>query len=196
MKKRVMIIGAGDAGAMLVKEINNHSALNSKIVVFVDDDSTKVGLRIGGAPVAGTTEEVPKIVKKYGVDEIIIAIPSAGKAQIQDIVAKCKKTKAKLKILPGIYEIIGGKVKISQVRDVQIEDLLGREQIKLDTNEIRNFIKYKTVMVTGAGGSIGSELCRQILHFQPSELILVEIYENSVYDLQTCKTSLTESMKA
>jgi len=183
-KKRVLIIGAGDAGAMLVKEINNHSALNSKIAAFVDDDPTKLGLRIGGAPVAGNTEEVPRIVKKYGIDEIIIAIPSAGRSQIQDIVAKCKRTKAKLKILPGIYEIIGGKVTISQVRDVQIEDLLGREQIKLDTNEIRKFIKYKKVMVTGAGGSIGSELCRQILHFQPSELILVEIYENSVYDLQ------------
>nr|WP_225877760.1 nucleoside-diphosphate sugar epimerase/dehydratase [Alkalibacter mobilis] len=183
-KKRVLIVGAGDAGAMLTKEINNHTDLNSKVVAFVDDDIRKKGLRINGIPVVGGSQDIPKLVKKYQIDEIVIAIPSAGKTQIQNIVAVCKKTKVKLKILPGIFEIIGGKVKVSQIRDVQIEDLLGREQIKLDTDEIREFLKYKTVMVTGAGGSIGSELCRQIVLYQPSKLILLDIYENSVYDLE------------
>ncbi|QSX07949.1 polysaccharide biosynthesis protein [Alkalibacter rhizosphaerae] len=183
-KKRVLIVGAGDAGAMLMKEINNHTELNSKVVAFVDDDVKKKGMRISGAPVVSTSDDIPKVVKKYQIDEIVIAIPSASKGQVQEIVSVCKKTKAKLKILPGIYEIIGGMVKVSHIRDVQIEDLLGREQVRLDMAEIRNFLKYKTVMVTGAGGSIGSELCRQIALFQPKELILLEIYENSVYDLE------------
>jgi FlaA1/EpsC-like NDP-sugar epimerase len=183
-KKRVLIVGAGDAGAMLTKEINNHTELNSKVVAFVDDDTKKRGLRIGGIPVVSTTEDVPRVVKKYQIDEIVIAIPSAAKGQMQNIVAICKKTKVKLKILPGIYEIIGGKVNVSQIRDVQIEDLLGREQVSLNMDEIRGFLKYKKILVTGAGGSIGSELCRQIVLFQPAQLILVDIYENSVYDLE------------
>lgn len=183
-KKRVLIVGAGDAGAMLTKEINNHVDLNSKVVAFVDDDPKKRGLRISGIPVVNNSHEIPRVVKKYQIDEIVIAIPSAGRNQIQEIVAICKKTQTKLKILPGIYEIIGGKVNVSHIRDVQIEDLLGREQIRLDMVEIQNFLKYKKVLVTGAGGSIGSELCRQIVLFQPAQLILLDIYENSVYDLE------------
>lgn len=183
-KKRVLIVGAGDAGAMLTKEINNHTELHSRVVAFVDDDQKKMRLRIGGIPVVSTSADIPKVVKKYQIDEIVIAIPSAGREEIQKIVTICKKTKADLKTLPGIYEIIGGKVKISHMREVRIEDLLGREEVKLDMEEIRKFLKYKKVMVTGAGGSIGSELCRQIVLFQPSQLILLEIYENSVYDLE------------
>ncbi|NTW71220.1 MAG: polysaccharide biosynthesis protein [Eubacteriaceae bacterium] len=183
-KKRVMIVGAGDAGAMLIKEINNHSQLKSKTVALIDDDFKKLGLRINGVPVMGNKEDIPEVARKMKIDEIVIAIPSANKQEVQEIVEICKKTRARLKILPGMYEIIGGKVSISQIRDVEIEDLLGREQIKLNTDEIRNFIKYKKILVTGGGGSIGSELCRQILKYQPSELIILDIYENSAYDLQ------------
>ncbi|HCX64716.1 MAG TPA: nucleoside-diphosphate sugar epimerase [Eubacteriaceae bacterium] len=183
-KKRIMIVGAGDAGAMLIKELNNHSELNSKPVALIDDDENKKNLRINGVPVYGNTKDIKDAARALNIDEIIIAIPSAGRTQIQLIMDECRQTKAKVKILPGIYEIIGGRVSISQVRDVQIEDLLGREPIKLDTDNIKKFIKYKKILVTGAGGSIGSELCRQILKFQPTELILLDIYENSLYDLQ------------
>lgn len=183
-KKRVLIVGAGDAGAMLTKEINNHTKLNSKVVAFADDDEKKRKLRIGGVPVVCRSTEIPKAVKKYRIDEIVIALPSAARSEKRRIFSVCKKTGANLKTLPGIYEIIGGKVKVSHMREVRIEDLLGREEVKLDMEEIRKFLKYKKIMVTGAGGSIGSELCRQIILFQPAELILLEIYENSVYDLQ------------
>ncbi|KPU27360.1 nucleoside-diphosphate sugar epimerase [Caloranaerobacter sp. TR13] len=183
-EKRVMIIGAGDAGAMVIKELKNHKDLNSKPVAVIDDDEKKEGQRINGVPVLGQRWDIVSVARKKKIDEIIIAIPSASKKDIREIVEECKRTKCKLKILPGMFELIDGKVTINDIRDVQIEDLLGREQVKLNIEEISGYLRNKKVLVTGGGGSIGSELCRQIAKFKPSELIILDIYENNAYDLQ------------
>lgn len=180
----VLIVGAGNAGAMIVKELKDHTKLNYKIVGLIDDNMNKHGQRLMGVKILGTVKELGDVVIDKEVDEIIIAIPSASKSDIKNIVNECKKTKAKVKILPGVYELIDGKVSIKQVRDVSIEDLLGREQVRLDTDKIGAYIKDKCIMVTGGGGSIGSELCRQIARFEPSLLIIVDIYENNAYELQ------------
>lgn len=182
--KRIMIIGAGDAGAMVIKEFMNHTQLNSKPVAIIDDDLTKEGTRIYGVPVVGQRYDIYSTAMKMDIDEIIIAIPSASKKVIKDVVEECKKTKCKTKILPGIYELIDEKVTISKLRDVDIEDLLGREQVKLDIDSISVYLKNKVVLVTGGGGSIGSELCRQIAKYSPKKLIILDIYENNAYDIQ------------
>ena len=183
-RKRIMVIGAGDAGAMIIREYKNHFSSTSTPVVVVDDDRTKQGQRISGVPVEGGREYIPELVKKYSINEIVIAIPSASKKDISDIVRICKKTGAKLKILPGIYELIDGVVSVNSIREVQIEDLLGREEIRIDIDEVKNYLRGKTIMVTGGGGSIGSELCRQIAIQRPSKLVMVDIYENTTYDVQ------------
>ena len=183
-QKRVMVVGAGDAGVMVIKEYRNHYGLNSIPVVFIDDNKSKQGLVIGGIHVAGTRKDIPRIVEKYSIDEIVIAIPSASKKDIAEIVGISKKTKAKLKILPGIYELIDGVVSINSIREVQIEDLLGREEIVTNIDEISKYIKDKVVLVTGGGGSIGSELCRQIAINKPKRLVIIDIYENTTYNIQ------------
>lgn len=182
--RRIMIIGGGDAGAMVIREYSNHTQLNSKPVVIIDDDDKKQGQIIRGVPVLGKREDIPRLAEEMEIDEIVIAIPSAGRKDIRGIVDVCRKTKCKLKILPGMYELIDGKVSIKKIRDVQIEDLLGREEIKLNVEEISSYIREKIVLVTGGGGSIGAELCRQISRFKPKELILLDIYENNAYDIQ------------
>lgn len=182
--KHVMIIGAGDAGAMVIRELKNHTQLKSRPVAIIDDDSLKEGQRINGVPVMGQRADIVTIVNKMDIDEIIIAIPSASKSEIRSIVSECKKTKCKLKTLPGMYELIDGKVSIKEIRDVQIEDLLGRDEVNLNLEEISEYLKGKRVLVTGGGGSIGSELCRQIAKFKPNELCILDIYENNAYDLQ------------
>lgn len=182
--RKIMIIGGGDAGAMVIREYNNHTQLNSKPVVIVDDDEKKQGQIIRGVPVLGKREDIPRLAEEMRIDEIVIAIPSAGRKDIRDIVDVCRKTKCKLKILPGMYELIDGQVSIKKIRDVQIEDLLGREEIRLNVDEISTYLKDKVVLVTGGGGSIGSELCRQIARFKPKELIILDIYENNAYDIQ------------
>lgn len=183
-KKRIMIIGAGEAGVLVIKEYKNHPQLNSKPVALIDDDEYKQGRVIMGVPVVGKRDDILAQVEKLKIDEIILAMPSASKKDISSIVDICKKTKAKLKILPGVYELIDGKVTIKNIRDVQIEDLLGREEIKTDINAISSYIKDKVILVTGGGGSIGSELCRQIAIIKPRKLVIIEIYENSAYDIQ------------
>lgn len=183
-QKRIMVIGAGDAGAMVIREFRNHTSLNSKAVAIIDDDESKRGQMINGVLVVGGRNDIPKMVDKLRIDEIIIAMPSASKKEIGDIVRIAKTTDAKLKIVPGMFEIIDGKINIKKIRDVQIEDLLGREEIKIDLKNISSYITGKTVMVTGGGGSIGSELCRQISNFSPKKLIILDIYENSAYDIQ------------
>lgn len=183
-QKRIMIIGAGDAGAMVIREYRNHIGLNSKPVVIIDDDNKKVGQTINGVCVVGSREDIAQVVDEMEIDEIIIAMPSASKKDIGDIVGIAKTTKAKLKIVPGMFELIDGKINISKIRDVEIEDLLGREEIRTDLKEISSYITNKVVLVTGGGGSIGSELCRQIANFNPKELIILDIYENSAYDIQ------------
>lgn len=183
-QKRIMIIGAGDAGAMVIREYRNHTGLNSKPVAIIDDDKKKLGQTINGVLVVGERQDIPKMVDKMRIDEIIIAMPSASKKDIGEVARIAKTTKAKLKILPGMFELIDGKININKIRDVEIEDLLGREEVKIDLKEISSYITNKVVLVTGGGGSIGSELCRQIANFKPKKLIILDIYENSVYDIQ------------
>lgn len=182
--KRVLIVGAGSAGAMIIKELRNHRTLSSVPVAIVDDDLKKKNQNINGIPILGGREDIPKICKEENIDEIIIAIPSANKKEIREIVDETGKTKCKTKIVPGMYELIDGKVSIKEIRDVEIEDLLGREEINLDMNEICGYIEKRKILVTGGGGSIGSELCRQIARFNPEELIILDIYENNAYDIQ------------
>ena len=183
-QKRVMIVGAGDAGVMVIKELRKHAQLNSLPVALIDDNMQKLGRNINGVPVLGNRSDIRTVAKRKKIDEIIIAIPSASKKVIKEVVKECKKTDCKLKILPGVYEIIDGSVNISQIREVGIEDLLGREEVHLDVTNINHFIKGKVVMVTGAAGSIGSELVRQIINYQPKKVILFDINENGLHDLQ------------
>lgn len=182
--KKVLIVGAGDAGAMLIKEVKKHKSLNYDIVGLIDDDVLKTGQVINGIKVLGTRKDIIKICEKKEIEEIFIAVPSIPFQERKEIYNICKKTNCKLKTLPGIYEIISGDVNISQLRDVEINDLLGRNPIKLNNDNINQYIKDKVVLVTGGGGSIGSELCRQIVRFSPKKLIILDIYENNAYDLQ------------
>ncbi|MBV4439161.1 polysaccharide biosynthesis protein [Clostridium tyrobutyricum] len=182
--KRLLIIGAGDASAMLIKEIKGHKNLNYDIVGLIDDDSSKKKKFISGIEVLGGRADIPEICKRHRIEDIIIAIPSVDMHSKREIINICKSTACKLKTLPGIYEIVDGKVNISKLRDVNIEDLLGREEVKLNNSNINKYIKDKIILVTGGGGSIGSELCRQIARFYPKQLLILDIYENNVYDVQ------------
>jgi len=182
--KRVLVVGAGEAGSMVIQELKKHRELKSRPVALVDCDSTKQGRSIHGVTVLGKKEDIPCIVTEKNIQEIILAIPSASKEQIREIVFYCHQTDCKIKTLPGIFEIVGERVSINNIRDIEIEDLLGRDQIELDMNAIATCLEGKIVMVTGGGGSIGSELCRQIAKFKPKQLLVLDIYENSIYDLQ------------
>lgn len=181
--KRIMIIGAGDAGAMIIRELKNNIQLNYKPIVVIDDDEKKIGQRINGIPILGQKCDIVHIVKNKNIDEIIIAIPSGNKKQIRAIIDECKKTKCKIKILPNMSEYIESNGSTNNIRDVKIEDLLGREEVKLKVKEISEYLKDKNILVTGGGGSIGSELCRQISKFNPKKIIILDIYENNAYNL-------------
>ncbi len=180
---KVMLVGAGDAGATMIKEIKQHPEYCKKVVIAVDDNSNKVGNRILGVRIAGGHEKIVSLAQRYNIDEIIVAIPSANKKAIQPIVNECNKTNCKVKILPGLIDLINEKVSISKLRDVDIEDLLGRESVEVNLREISGYLEGKIVMVTGGGGSIGSELCRQIAAFRPRKLIALDIYENTLFEL-------------
>lgn len=184
MSKNVMIIGAGDAGAMIIKELRAVGNLNSRPVALIDDDPMKMNQILYHIPVVGNRHDIVSKAQELAVDEIIIAIPSAERNSIREIVKICEGTKAKLKIVPGVYEMIDGQFDINAIRDVQIEDLLGRDEVQLDIGSISEYLEGKVVLVTGAGGSIGSELVRQIARFTPSAFVLIDIYENNLYDLQ------------
>ncbi len=182
---RIMIIGAGDATNVLMREISNSRYLdNSKVVAIIDDDPAKVGKFIRGVKVVGTRDQIKAYARYYKVDEIIFAIPSASMQIKRDILNICKETECDLKILPGVYQMVDGEVDINQLRDVDVLDLLGRDPIKVDTDSILGYVSGKTVMVTGGGGSIGSELCRQLVTHKPKCLIIFDIYENNAYDIQ------------
>jgi len=183
-KKRLLIIGAGEAAVMLIREIKSHRELNYNIVGLIDDDASKIGRKIKGVKVLGDRNKIEKICKDYRITDIIVAMPSADNKTKREIYNKCKNTKCKLKTLPGIYEIIDNKIEIAKIRDVNIEDLLGREEVHLNIEGISNYVKDRVVLVTGGGGSIGSELCRQIAKFSPSKLLVLDIYENGAYNLQ------------
>ncbi len=183
-KKRIMIIGAGRAGSMVIKELREHAELKAEPVVVIDDDKWKHKSNINGVLVAGDRTKIQQMALSYNIDEIIVAMPSAKRSEISEVLKICKQTRCSLKTLPGVFEIINGRVSLRNLREVSIEDLLGRDEVKLNTHEIAGYLKNEVVLVTGGGGSIGSELCRQIARFGPKKLIIFDISENSAYDLQ------------
>ena len=182
--KKVLIIGAGSAGRLIIKELYEKPQLQKKPIGIIDDNKNKLGERIHNIPVIGTCEDIKSIAKDYEVDEIIFSIANIENKRKKEIIEICKSCKCVVKTIPGIYEIIEGKVDIKNIRDVEIEDLLGRETININTKEISNYLENKTILVTGGGGSIGSELCRQIAKVNPKKLILLDIYENNAYEIQ------------
>ena len=180
----VMVIGAGAAGNTILKEIEGSSYLQQTVKCVIDDAKGCHGKMLRGVPIVGGREKIAEAVMAYGIDEIIFAIPSASLQERKEVLGICKETGCKLRALPGIYQLISGEVSISKLKDVEIEDLLGREPIKTNLDEIIGYVSGKVVMVTGGGGSIGSELCRQIAAHHPKQLIIVDIYENNAYDIQ------------
>ncbi len=181
---RVLLVGAGAAGNMLVKEIRNSNYVSKQVVCIVDDDKSKEGSYLHGVKVLGNRQNIPELVKRYRIDEIIIAMPSAPAKEIKEILDVCKETGCELKRLPGVYQLVNGEVGISKLKEVDVNDLLGREPVKVDLSTILNYVSGKTVLVTGGGGSIGSEICRQVAEHHPKMLVLVDIYENTTYDIQ------------
>ena len=180
----VMIIGAGEAANLIIKEIVNSNFSTMVIRCIIDDDQGKWGRFIQGIKVVGGRDKIIECADIYEIDEIIIAMPSISRADMSNILEICKETSCKLRSLPGMYQLVNGEVSVSKLRDVEVEDLLGREPIEIDLDSILGYVKGKRVLVTGGGGSIGSELCRQIASHQPAQLIILDIYENSVYDVQ------------
>lgn len=180
---KVLLIGAGDAAELIIREMGKHPEMGKEIVGLIDDDQHKRNLEIHGKRVLGKRDDIPDIIKQYDINEVIIAIPSADGKIINQIYDLCNIDSVEVKITPGVYEIINGNVSLSQIREVRVEDLLGRKPIKLNTFEISAYLENKTVLVTGGGGSIGSELCRQIIQFNPEMLLIFDIYENNLYFL-------------
>lgn len=183
-KIRAMIVGGGNAGAALIREIQTTDKIDYNPVCVIDDDETKVGKSISSVKIVGTTADIAKYAEKYLIDEILIAIPSAKKSDIKRIYDICKTTECEVKTLPGIYQIVNGDASVAALREVQITDLLGREPIQVNLDEIMGYIENEVVLVTGGGGSIGSELCRQIATHNPKQLIILDIYENNAYEIE------------
>lgn len=182
--KRVMLVGAGDAGATIVQEMQRTSKIEYEPVCMLDDDPEKHGKFIRGVKIVGGVADVEKYAKKYAVEEILVTMPSVSKKRVSEIVRLCQACNLPVKILPGIYQLVNGDVAVSQLREVEVQDLLGREQVCVNLNEIMGYIENKTVLVTGGGGSIGSELCRQIASHNPKTLIILDVYENNAYEIE------------
>lgn len=179
-----MIIGAGDTAFSLIKDMSSSWMVHNRVVCVIDADPKKIGTNILGSPIVGNDSKIPWAVEKYGVQEIFIAIPHLAGGKKKEILEICKNTGCKLKILPSMAQIVNDEVRVSNLREVEIEDLLGREQVKTNLDEVMGYIAGRVVLVTGGGGSIGSELCRQIASHHPKQLIILDIYENTTYDLQ------------
>lgn len=179
-----MVVGAGEAGSMIVHEIKTSRHLNRNLVCIIDDNPSKKGKYLQGVRIVGDRNEIISSAEKYGVEEIILAIPSASPKTTKEILQICNQTNCKLKILPGMYQLITEEVSVSKLKEVSIEDLLGRDSIHIDLDSVAGYVTGKTVLVTGGGGSIGSELCRQIANYNPKCLIIFDIYENNAYDIQ------------
>lgn len=180
----VMVIGAGAAGNMILKEMESSRYLNLQAKCIIDDQPGCHGKMLRGVPIVGGRDKILEAVPHYGIDEIILAIPSAGVQVKKEILDICKETGCKLRIVPGMYQLVNGEVSVSKLKEVEIEDLLGREPIRINTEEVFGYVSGKTILVTGGGGSIGSELCRQIASHNPKQLIIVDIYENNAYQIQ------------
>jgi len=183
-KKKVLIIGAGDAGEKLLREILSHPELSYKVVGFLDDDPRKKKTKIHGYFVIGGIERLPYVVKEYGVDVIIYAIPAAPREHLQQVVSLASGTSAEIKALPPVWEIVSGRIRIEDIKNVELEDLLPRASIKMDNVVVENYIKDKTVLITGAGGSIGSEISRQVVSFKPEKVILLGRGENRIFNIE------------
>jgi FlaA1/EpsC-like NDP-sugar epimerase len=192
VRRRALLVGAGDAGLMVLKELNQRSDLGVDVVGLVDDDPSKLRKRIGNLTVFGDSKELPHFIENLFIDQVIIAMPSAPASEIRRIVDICRIAEVETRILPGLFELINGRVSVNQLREVSLEDLLGREPIELDSASIAGYIEGKVVLVTGAGGSIGSELCRQIVRFQPKQIILLGKGENSIFSIQQELSRLPE----
>jgi len=183
-EKSILVVGAGATADMITVQIKNNPSIYGKLIGYIDDDEKLYNTVIKGTKVLGNRYDIYSIVKRYNINEIILAIPTVSPKDKALILEECSKTNCKVKTVPGIQEIVDGQVSMSEVRDVEIEDLLGRDPINLNSFEISKELKDKVVLVTGGGGSIGSELCRQIANFHPKKLIIVDIYENNAYDIQ------------
>ncbi len=177
----VLLVGAGDAAEMIIREVRKHPELNKAIVGLVDDDPAKRNLEIHGNRVLGNRHDIPELIEEFGVTEVIIAIPSAPGSEIKEIYELSNQPGVSVKTVPGVYEIINGNVSLNQLREVKVEDLLRRNPVDLKSDKISSFLRGNTVLVTGGGGSIGSELCRQIAEYNPERLLILDIYENSTY---------------
>lgn len=182
--KRVMLIGAGEAGRTLIMEYINSEFINDEVVCVIDDNVSKMHRRLCGVPIVGGRNDIPKAVKRYRIDKIVFAIPSASAATRKEILDICTTTGCEVHTLPGIYQMLNGEISVSKLRKVDPQDLLGRDPVKVNLDELAGFISGKVVLVTGGGGSIGSELCRQIARLKPARLIILDIYENNAYDIQ------------
>ncbi|MEM7482280.1 MAG: nucleoside-diphosphate sugar epimerase/dehydratase [Acidobacteriota bacterium] len=183
-RKAVLLVGAGKAGVLAMREIQNRGDMDIRAVGFLDDDPLKQGMVIQGTKVLGNTNDLPRLAKELDIDHVILTIAEADSQRIQRIVETCKRHRIKVRTIPGLYEVLQGKVSISRFRDVELEDLLGREPVRLDEEQLDRFLTGKTVMVTGAGGSIGGELVRQIARFRPSRLVLVERAEPALFEIE------------
>ncbi len=184
LPKKVIIIGGGDAGAVLIREMKNSDKIRMVPVCVLDDNESKTGKSIQGVKILGRTNRVCYFAKKFNADEIIIAMPSVSSLKRKEIIEECQKTNCKVMTVPGIYQFANGTLSVSSIREVSVADLLGREQVKVNLDEIMGYIENKVVLVTGGGGSIGSELCRQIATHNPKQLIILDIYENNAYDIE------------
>ena len=182
--KKVLLIGGGKAGQIILRDIKTAQELKDIVCCIIDDNPNKWGRYIEGVPIVGGRDDIMSCVERYHIDKIIVALPSATAEEKRDILNICKETGCELKNLPGVYQFLTGEVKVSALRDVAVEELLGRDPIKVNMEEIHEFINGKKVMVTGGGGSIGSGLCRQIASYNPKQLIIFDIYENNAYDIQ------------
>ena len=183
-RQNYMIVGAGASGNAILQEVQSSKYLSMHVACFIDDNPGCQGKYLRGVPIVGGREKIAESVDKFDIDEIIIAIPSASRSQLRPLIEICKETGRRIQILPGMYQIIKGDVNVSNLREVQIEDLLGRDPIEVNVDEIIGYVQNKTVLVTGGGGSIGSELCRQVARHCPKRLIILDIYENNAYEIQ------------
>lgn len=183
-KKRTMLIGAGSAGMLVLREFQTSENSQNNVVCVIDDDRDKLGKYIRNVKIAGTRDDIVALAQSRRIEEIVLAIPTAAVRERRDILQLCQKTGCRLKILPGIYQLANGEVNIQKIRNVDVQDLLGRDCVKVDLSQIAGYLSGKTILVTGGGGSIGSELCRQIARHTPKRLVLLDIYENNAYAIE------------